>query len=191
MKNDYYADPYTQTMIKNMPEKTGKSLEEWFDLIKKRKLSTHSEIMALIKGEHGVSHGFAHTVSLLFRQKAAGGPPTEEALIAAQYEKKPQHKPIYDHLVSEVKRFGNDVEITPKKAYVSFRRRRQFGILQPSTKTRMDLGLNLDPDTPASDPLIIGDKWSGMCSHRIEIHSIDEVTPAVIDWLRKAYEHAG
>jgi len=41
-------------MIKNMPEKTGKSLEEWFDLIKKRNLSTHSEIKTLIKGDHGV-----------------------------------------------------------------------------------------------------------------------------------------
>ena len=191
MKNDYFADPYTQTMIKNMPEKTGKSLEEWFDLIKKRNLSTHSEIMALIKGEHGVTHGFSNTISLLFRQEAAGGPPTEEALITAQYEKKPQHKPVYDRLVSEVKQFGPDVEIAPKKAYVSLRRRKQFGIIQPSTRTRMDLGVNLDPNTPGSDPLIKGDKWGGMCSHRIEIHSLDDITPAVIEWLRKAYDRAG
>ncbi len=191
MKIDYFADPYTQTMIKNMPEKTGKSLEEWFKLIKKRNLSSHSEIMALIKGEHGVTHGFANTVSLLFRQEAAGGPPTEEALIAAQYEKKPQHKPTYDRLVSEVKQFGPDVEISPKKAYVSFRRRKQFGIIQPSTKTRMDLGLNLEPEMPSNELLIKGDKWSGMCSHRIEIHSIEEITPEVIAWLRKAYDLAG
>jgi len=191
MKIDYLADPYTQTMIKNMPEKTGKSLEAWFDLIEKRNLSTHSEIMTLIKGDHGVTHGFANTISLLFRQKAAGGPPTVEALIAAQYEKKPQHKPIYDHLVSEVSQFGSDVEIAPKKAYVSIRRRKQFAIIQPSTKTRMDLGLNLDPEMPSTELLIKGDKWSGMCSHRIEIHTIEEITPEVIDWLRKAYNRAG
>lgn len=30
MKTDYFVDPFTQTMIENMPEKTGKSLEAWF-----------------------------------------------------------------------------------------------------------------------------------------------------------------
>jgi hypothetical protein len=54
----------------------------------------------------------------------------------------------------------------------------------------MDLGLNLR-DVKASGVLIEGDKWSGMCSHRIEIHSPDEITSEVIDWLRKAYESAG
>lgn len=190
MNNDYFSDPYTQTMIKNMPEKTGKSLEEWYELIKNNNLSTHSEIMALIKDDHGITHGFANTISLLFRQKAAGGPPSDEALITAQYEKKPQHKPIYDRLVSEATKFGKDVEVAPKKAYVSFRRRNQFAIIQPSTKTRMDLGLNLDKSLPSSGRLIKGDKWSGMCSHHIEIHTLDEITPEVIDWFRKAYDKA-
>jgi len=30
-----------------------------------------------------------------------------------------------------------------------------------------------------------------MCSHRIEIHSLEDLTPEVIDWMRKAYEDAG
>ena len=34
----------------------------------------------------------------------------------------------------------------PKKGYVSVRRARQFAILQPSTKDRFDLGLNLKGD---------------------------------------------
>jgi predicted transport protein len=190
MKTDYFADPYVQTMIKNMLEKTGKSLEEWFKLLKEKNLNQHSEIMALIKGDHGVTHGYANTISLLFRQTADGGPPTHAELIEEQYAKKMHFKPLYDRLVAQVQTFGEDVDIAPKKAYVSLRRGKQFAIIQPSTQTRMDLGLNLDPELEGTGRLIKGDKWSGMCSHRIEIHSMDDITPEVIQWLRKAYESA-
>ena len=191
MKTDYFADPYVQTMISNMPEKTGESLETWFKMLKEQKLSSHKEIMTFLKGDHGMTHGYANTISLLFRQKAEGGPPNHEELVEAQYEKKEDLRPIYNHLLEAAKGFGEDVEVAPKKSYVSLRRAKQFAIIQPSTKTRLDLGLNLDMDQPSSGRLIQGDKWSGMCSHRIEIHSVDEVTPEVIDWLRKAYQAAG
>ena len=39
--------------------------------------------------------------------------------------------------------FGEDVEIAPKMTYTSLRRNQQFGIVQPSTKTRIDIGINL------------------------------------------------
>jgi hypothetical protein len=54
----------------------------------------------------------------------------------------------------------------------------------------MDLGLNLDGEQPSTGCLNKGDKWSGMCSHTIEIRSNDEVTPEVIDWMGKAYQGA-
>lgn len=191
MKTDYFADPYTQTMISNMPEKTGASLETWFKRLKENKLSSHTEIMNYLKREHGMTHGYANTISLLFRQKAEGGPPTHEELVESQYEKKQDLRPVYDQILKEVRSFGDDVEVAPKKSYVSLRRAKQFAIVQPSTKSRMDLGLNLDADLPPSGRLIHGDKWSGMCSHRIEIHSVDEITPEVVDWLQEAYQSAG
>jgi predicted transport protein len=147
--------------------------------------------MSLIKGDHSVSHGYANTFSLLFRQKAQGGPPTHAELIQDQYAKKLHFKPLYDRLVTEARSFGEDVEVAPKKSYVSLRRAKQFAIIQPSTQSRMDLGLNLDPELESSGRLIKGDKWSGMCSHRIEIHNMDDITPEVIQWLVKAYEVAG
>ena len=186
----YSDDPQLQTMIQNMPEKTGKALAEWFGLIEKSKLEKHGEIMQLLKGEHAVSHGFANTITLLYRQQAAGGAATNEDMIDQQYSKKQALKPIYDRLISAVGQFGEDVQLSPKKAYVSLRRARQFGIIQPSTKSRMDLGLNLK-DVEAGGVLIEGDKWSGMCSHRIELHGPEDVTLDVLDWLRKAYDQAG
>lgn len=191
MKTDYFADPYTQTMIQNMPEKTGKSLDEWFDALEEKNLSKHSDIMAFIKGDHGVTHGFANTIALLYRQMTEGCPPSEASLIKDQYAKKMNLKPLYDQLVTEVECFGPDIEIAPKKSYVSLRRAKQFAIIQPSTKTRLDLGLNLDASIEASGCLIKGDKWNGMCTHRIELHTMDDITPEVMDWLKEAYLAAG
>ena len=187
---DMNIDPQAQTMIDNMPEKTGKSLEDWFDLIKAQKLEKHGEIMKLLKGEYSVTHGFANMITLLYRQNQAGVPASENDLVAAQYSQKVDLKPWYDKLIAEVGKFGADVELAPKKSYVSLRRKKQFGIIQPSTKTRMDLGINLKGQE-ASGVLIEGDKWSGMCSHRMEIHSLEDINSEVIDWLRRAYEAAG
>jgi hypothetical protein len=66
-------DSATQTMVNNMPEKTGKSLEQWFKVIKGAKLESHGEIMKLLKDKHGVTHGFANTIAIFYRQEAAGG----------------------------------------------------------------------------------------------------------------------
>ena len=186
---DTKNNPQLESMIANMPEKTGKSLEEWKALLKKAGLSKHGEMMKLLKGLHGVSHGFANTIVLLYRQETEGGAKDETDLVAAQYAKKAELKPLYDKLIAQVKAFGPDVELAPKKAYVSLRRAKQFAIIQPSTKTRIDLGLNLK-DVNVQEPLIEGDKWSGMCSHRIEIHSMEDINPAVIGWLKKAYTQA-
>ena len=56
------ADPdqATQSMIDNLPQKTGRSLEEWFGVLEGTDLSKHTELMNHLKRVHGVSHGFAN-----------------------------------------------------------------------------------------------------------------------------------
>lgn len=182
-------NPQLQTMINNMPEKTGKSLDEWFVVIKAAGPEKHGEIMKLLKGEYGVSHGFANTISILYRQQAAGGPPPEADLVDAQYEKKADLRPIYEKILAISKGFGKDVEVAPKKTYVSLRRSKQFAIVKPSTKTRVDLGLNLK-DVAATDRLEGGNVFSGMCSHMVRLTKPDDVDDQVVSWLQQAYDTA-
>jgi hypothetical protein len=54
----------------------------------------------------------------------------------------------------------------------------------------MDLGLNMKGQK-SEGLLIEGDRWSGMCTHRIELEKMDDLNDEVIAWLRKAYEQAG
>lgn len=178
----------TQTMINNMPEKTGKSLEQWFKVIKTAGLESHGEIMKLLKNKHGVTHGFANGIAIFYRQQAAGGPSGGDDLVAAQYAGgKAALKPLYDKIVKTVEGFGKDVEFSPKKANVSMRRKKQFGIIQPGSKDRMDLGLILRKK-PAKGRL---EEWGGMCTHKVKLNSAAEFDKEVIGWLKEAYDEAG
>src|SRR5258708_16522640 len=57
--------------------------------------------------------------------------------------KKAQFRPVHDALMESINKFGNDIELAPKKGYVSLRRRKQFAMIQPTTTTRIDVGLIL------------------------------------------------
>ncbi|MEX1071577.1 MAG: DUF5655 domain-containing protein [Anaerolineales bacterium] len=179
-----------QTLIGNLPEKTGKSLEQWFALIKSKKLTKHGDIMKLVKGEHGVSHGFANSIAILYNRQSAGAPSNDEEIVAAQYAgPKAGMKPLYNEIVKAVKGFGKDVVISPKKANVSLRRNKQFGLIQPTTKDRIDLGLILR-DVPTKGRLEEGSTFSGMCTHRVRLTSKADLDKEVLNWLRQAYEQA-
>lgn len=183
-------DAQLQTMIDNMPEKTGKPLAEWYQILGAAKVAKHGDILKLLKGEYGVTHGYANTISTLFRQQQAGGPPPDADLVAAQYDgAKASLRPVYDAVLTAVARFGPDVEIAPKKTYVSLRRSKQFAIVQPTTRTRVDLGLNLK-DAESTPRLEGGKVFSGMCTHRVSLFSPAEVDAEVVAWLKEAYEQA-
>jgi predicted transport protein len=183
-------DPQLQTMIDNMPERTGKSLEEWYQVLNAAKLDAHGAIMKLLKGDYSVTHGFANTISILYRQHAAGGPPGEDDLVEAQYAgAKAGLRPIYEAVLTAVNQLGSDIEVAPKKSYVSLRRAKQFAIVKAATRDRVDLGLNLK-DVEPSSRLEGGVVFSGMCTHKVRLSSPTEVDKEVVSWLKHAYQQA-
>ena len=183
-------DPQLQTMIDNMPEKTGKTLTDWYQVIASSGAEKHGEIMNVLKGEHGVTYGYANTIAILFRDQAAGGSPTEQDLVSAQYAgPKAELKSVYDALLNDVSKFGSDIEVAPKKSYVSLRRKKQFAIVQPSTSSRIDLGLNLK-GVDATERLEGGKVFSGMCTHKVKLSSVNDIDKEVINWLKKAYDQS-
>lgn len=183
-------DPQLQTMIDNMPEKTGKALTDWYGVISDAGLQDHGPIMKLLKGEHGVTHGFANTITILYRQQAAGGPPPEEDLIDGQYAgAKAGLRPVYEAILKIAGRFGSDVEVAPKKGYVSLRRSKQFAIVKPAARDRIDLGLNLK-GVDGTERLEGGKAFGGMCTHLVKINAEADLDGELIDWLRQAYDGA-
>lgn len=178
-------DKALQTMINNMPEKTGKSLEEWKTILKSKAFSKHSEAVNFLKKEHGVTHGFANTIVSLSKDEKH----SDKDLVANQYEGKENLWPIYEKLIAVIKPFGNDITITPKKTSVSVIRKRQFVLIKPATKTRIDLGLKL-PEVPTTDRLGNSGPFGTMCTHRVQLTSVNDVDNELIGWMQKAYDLA-
>ena len=173
-----------QTMIDNMPEKTGRSLEQWQKLVAASGAAKHGEIMKLLKGEHGVTHGFANLIA----QKCLGNLDIgAEDLVSNQYKGKEGLKPIHDAIVDYVKTFGPELEVSPKKTSVSLRRKKQFALIQPSTKTRIDLGINLKGE-PAQGRL---EAMNGMCTHKVKLSSVEEFDGEARAWVKEAFQRAG
>ena len=175
-----------QTMINNMPEKTGKSLEEWKTILKEKGFAKHGEAMKFLKGEHGVTHGFANTIIHLSKENND----SEDDLVANQYKGKEDLLPIYKKLVSLMEKLGKDVTITPKKTTVSIIRKKQFALIKPATKTRIDLGLKMK-DKPTTDRLENSGPFGSMCTHRVKLTTASEVDKELANWLKEAYEKAG
>ncbi len=174
-----------QTMIANLREKTGKTLAQWLKLPRNSDLEKHGKIISFLKTEHGVTHGFVNLIGHRFLE--TGNSP---APVAAQYAgAKAELKPIYDALVKAVQKFGRDVNVSPRKSYVSLRRSKQFAIIQPSTKTRVDLGINLKGEPP-KERLEAAGSFNSMVSHRVRLTSVADVDKEVLGWLKAAWDRA-
>jgi len=176
-------DKALQTMIENMPEKTKKSLDEWKLILKEKSFEKHSEGVKFLKTKHNVTHGFANTIVTLSKDESN----SEEDLIENQYEGKENLLPIYNELIEFVKSLGSDVTITPKKGSVSIIRKRQFILIKPATKTRIDLGFKLK-DKPTTERLENSGPFGTMCTHRVKLSDKNEVNNELKIWIKEAYE---
>lgn len=176
-------------MEKGLLEKTGQPLEHWIEVVKKSNLEKYKAIMDFLKTEHGLTHGYANFIALKANKSDAGSIDDDE-LLTNQYSKgKEQLKPIYEKLVAEIEKFGNDITRTPKKDSVSMIRKKQFALIKPATKTRIDLGLKLK-GKPVTDRLGNSGPFGAMCTHRVQITDLEEVDAELLGWLREAYEGA-
>ena len=178
----------TATMIANMQARTGRSMEAWVKLVQAETLAKHGERVTFLKTKHGLGHGYANLVA---HSVAGGGTFTRgDDPVAEQYAgARAGLRPIYDAVVAAVQKFGGDLEVSPKKANVSLRRHKQFALVQPSTATRLDIGLNLKGVAPFGR-LEASGSFSSMVSHRVRLDSVKGVDKELIGWLKQAYDQA-
>lgn len=175
-------DKALETMINNMPEKTGKSLQQWITILAKENFEKHMQAVNFLKETHNVTHGFANTIVALSKENSD----TAEDLVALQYKKKELLIPIYTKLIEIITNCGPEVIITPKKTSVSCIRKKQFCLIKPATKARIDLGLKFK-DKETNERLLNSGPFGTMCTHRVQITSVDDIDSELIKWIQEAY----
>ncbi len=183
------VDEATQTQIRNIEAQTGKSLDELIAAGLATGLTKHKELQAFFTDQYGLTYGNANTITIFTRDKQKGAAGEEENFVDAQYaDKKAPLRPLYDTLIAAVQGFGDDVEIAPKRTYVSLRRKKQFGLIQPGPG-RVDVGINLKGIEPAGR-LEKSGSFNAMCTHRVRVTAPDDIDADLLAWLRNAYDQA-
>jgi predicted transport protein len=183
-------DKAEKTMIENLQKNTGKTLEEWITIVNQQKFAKHGEKVKYLKEKHSFTHVFAILVALKAKGLDAGSVENKDDLIEKQYNGKELLKSIYNKLLAEILKFGKDVEVALKKSYASLRREKQFAILQPATKTRFEIGLNIKGQQ-SNGKLEIISSSNAMCSHKINQQTNEDIDKEVIKWIKTAYKNAG
>ena len=182
------------TQLANIEKRSGKSLAELAAIIKASGLSKHGEIRDMLKRDLGLGHGDANTLTHHVLQSdgqsaaAAAGQSTDDVVAALYTGPKAELRPIHDKLMAEINKFG-EFEIAPKKTYVSLRRKKQFAMIGPATKTQVEVGLNIKG--LAGGDRLVEQPPNSMCNYKVRLSTVKEADAELIGWLKKAFESAG
>jgi len=188
------VDKALETQLKNIQTRTGKTLDELYAIIRKSSLTKHGQIRDMLKHDLGMGHGDANTLVHFFlkadeeRVAQAKGATTDDVVNEIYTGAKADLRPIHDKLMTAIAKFG-PLEIAPKKGYVSLRRQKQFAMIGPATKTRVEVGLNTKGLMTTTRLIEI--PAGGMCQYKVKVMDVKEVDKELIAWIRQAYDNAG
>jgi len=180
----------------DLPQKTGKSLDEWVALLKKKGPSTLKERRAWLKQQYQLGTNTAWQLAECAEGKGwLEGDPEEYLKAASAYVEamfagsKAGLRPIFDELVRLARQLGPDVRVCPCQTIVPLYREHVFAQIKPTTRTRIDLGFALG-DTNATGRLIAtgGFAKKDRLTHRIPLTCVEEIDDEVKRWLKTAYE---
>jgi hypothetical protein len=192
------AVAYQQAIIANLPEKTGRSLEQWIKLIESTGPAGEKERREWLKEEHKLGGTTAWMIAEYAEGKGKdeldgeaylkAAPGYVEAMYAGP---KAALRPIHDALIALGRSLGDDVKICPCQTIVPMYRHHVFAQIKPTTRTRIDLGFALKGVAePLTERLIDtgGLAKKDRITHRIPITKLDDIGAEVKRWLRIAYD---
>ncbi|MCG8478414.1 MAG: DUF4287 domain-containing protein [Spirochaetales bacterium] len=128
-----------EAIIRNLPEKTGKTVEEWIASIPRDLGTDKKRIITWLKESAGLGHHQAVTVWERFANRDEYGDlkaierrlfGAEDTALYARYRE------LREHILG----LGEDVVSIACRTYIPFKRRRQFAVLAPH-KSNLRIGV--------------------------------------------------
>ena len=170
-----------------LERETGQTVEQWNVRIREHGPADEPELRTWLR-EQGVDGypamllGFETFGYPDYLQKGAN------ELIDGQYADRPGIRPIFDRVVETLPMVGQ-VELQARKTYVALLSpKRTFASIQPTTRSRVDIGLRLDGVAPTGRLEPAKSIGQSSMTHKIGLASPDDVDDEAVGWLRRAYE---
>ncbi len=179
-------------VIDNMKERTGRDLDEWVAVVLESGIGPLDQraVRRWLRDEHGVLQNSQWAIADAAARAEGWSQPTVSEYVAMQYAGPKAHlRPIYDALEQMILDIGDNVNAEARANYIPFVHGRQFVLISPSTRTRVDLGLRfrLEPEHGRLIPV----KNLGQSTHRIALESLDDVSDDLIPLILLAWEQNG
>lgn len=179
-----------QAYLDTIKQKTGKSPDDFRMLAAQKGLTQYPEIMAWLKSDFGLGHGHANVIAQMLAHPEARKVRPDERIDQLFSGNKGKWRKDYDALVAKLVRFGADVRVAPTNSYISLLRGgNKFGIVQPSSAERIDIGIKLKGTAPKGRFAAAG-SWNSMVTHRVRVTDPDQMDAELLAWLKQAYEAA-
>jgi hypothetical protein len=187
------------TWLATLKEKTGRTLDEWLQLIEAQGPKGEKERRDWLKREHGIGNHLATWMAARSFGKGLEDADPEAYLVAAERYvddmfggDRAALRPLYDELLSLSLNLSDDVRACPGKTIVPLYRNHVFAQIKPAIKTRIDFGLALG-DTPPQDRLVStgGYEKKDRITHRIAVSRPEDIDGFLEKWLVIAYERDG
>jgi hypothetical protein len=168
-----------------LEKQTGEGVDSWNRRIRRKRFADDRSLRSWLTMQ-GVT-GYAQSLLVMERfgypdfLLASGA-----ELIDGQYADRPQLRPILDAILGAATGLG-EIVIQVRKTYVSLvSPRRTFARVQPTTRTRLDLGLRLDGQKPGGR--LRPSRIHQTMKLQISLTGPDEVDAEVLGWLKRAFE---
>jgi predicted transport protein len=172
-------------IARNLPERTGKSLDEWLEVAKDRPDGKRTQQIEWLMG-FGLGRGQAQTV-LYYAQGMDLDYTDKDGLVRNMYKGKHEALfPVYEETRDALMDKWKDVDLHVLKTYVSFNRNRQFLIVRPKGG-ELVLGLALPEDiddnrlTPAKNLGSERIRWSVGITDASEVSKYMDVIDAAYE----------
>lgn len=186
----------TQKWVAELKQKTGRSVEEWLQLITKSGPKDEKERLAWLKSEHGLGTNSASWLTDRAEGKSGDVDSPDAYLNAAEgYVEqmfaggKSPLRPIYDQILKVGLKVAKDVKACPCQTIVPLYRNHVFAQIKPTTNKRIDIGFALGDMKPKGRLIDTGGfAKKDRITHRIPLESIKDIDDEVKHWLKVAYD---
>jgi predicted transport protein len=175
-----------EAILRNLEDKTGKTLEQWLTLVKKSKLADKKQVIDFLKSEHNLGHFQAQKIYECFSETNIYA--ETDRFIPNLFNSAELLK-AYKKIEATLLKMGKDVRVQPCKTYIPFYRTNQFCIVKASKDKKITIGLNLPSDFKTD----LFKKAKTVASERINyqttLESIADFDAQLIEIIKIAYSN--
>lgn len=198
---EHPAIGYSASVIRNMPERTGRSMDEWVSLALREGPEGEATCREWLRKTYSLGGTTANGIAkFAYGDGGLWADPVaylEAApkMVDLMYAGKKAHlRPIHDAVVRLALDLHPDLRLCPTKTTVPFYRNHVIANLRPTTQKRVDLGLCIRLGKPPGDDRVIsmvGKAGGDRINHRIPLQHVDEVDDLVASCFEMAYSEDG